>query len=338
MNDAGIIPEIIERLHGLYHEIKHVYSFSEVKKGVLSKNFILECDNGIFFLKRHRSLDIKRIKEIQQVEFFLNTGGIPVILPIPTRDGNYFFSYADKFYSLLPFISGRLLHQNFRTKKSIQSAGSMLGHIHLLSRNGHPDIIQKRTSVREKTEFLLEAQLIEKNILSIEKRTNFDALALETLRFKVHLLSVIDFDYSDLRLDADHIIHGDYHLGNIFYDAASRVDSVFDLEKTEASPRVLELIRSMDLICFANAYTTDNFEYALAYLAAYNAIYPITSDELRRGLRAYYLKKARSLWVEREHYMYNNSRTDIFLNGELLMLQYYSKNLSTLIQRLTASR
>lgn len=150
----------------------------------------------------------------------------------------------------------------------------------------------------------------------------------------MRLVAENNLRYEELNLQNEHIIHGDYHGQNIFYDENEEVKYVFDLEKTGVSPRALEIARSLDFMCFSNNYEKESFEDADAFLSSYNEIYPIDKRELSCGIKAFYIRKARSLWIEREHYINGNRRVDCFLKGELSMLKYYSQNLNEFINKL----
>ncbi|MBA3550663.1 hypothetical protein H0W32_00445 [Patescibacteria group bacterium] len=51
-------------------------------------------------------------------------------------------------------------------------------------------------------------------------------------------------------------------------------------------PRVQELIRSVNFICFEEAPSEKDFKKAEIYLKSYNTIFPIN---LQQGIEAYYL-------------------------------------------------
>lgn len=334
MENTKTISEVLEKIRKLYGVAEKAELFEKVKDGYMSQNFILQNDGTKLFLKQYRFDNLEKIKEIHRAKFFFASGNIPVILPIQDNEGDYIFDHAGKFYSLFPFVEGKIIRRADRSQKAFESAGQMLAKIHTLSKNGHPDIVHDQTKGWKKESFLPEAQEIKQKIETILVKTDFDKLALDTLQFKIKLVTENSLRYEELNLHNDHIIHGDYHGQNIFYDESDEVKYVFDIEKTTVSPRVLEIVRSMDFMCFSNNYESENFEDANIYLAAYNKIYPITKDELERGIKAYYIKKAHSLWIEREHYINNNLRVDCFLEGELLMLKYFSQNFDDFVSKL----
>lgn len=248
--------------------------------------------------------------------------------------GKYIFEDDGKFYALFPFVEGNIIRRKDRSPKAFASAGKMLGRIHALSKNGFPGIIDSYHKGWDKQTFLEKAETMKEKIEAIPKKAYFDKLALETLSCKIRLAEENEICYEDLGLGKDHIIHGDYHGQNIFYDNNDEVQNIFDIEKTETSPRTIEIARAIDYMCFSNDYAAKSFDDARIFLSAYNEIYPLGIEELARGVRAYYLGKIHSIWIEEEHYIRENFRVDCFLEGELLMLKYCPKNFNKFIGRL----
>lgn len=334
MENTETITDVLKKIRKLYGIAEKAELFEKVKDGYLSQNFVLQNDGIKLFLKQYRFDNLEKIKETHRAKFFFASGDIPVILPVQNNASDYIFEHAGKFYSLFPFVEGRIIQRAERSRKVFESAGRMLAKIHILSKQGYPDIIHDYAKGWKKKDFLSEAEAIKQKIETASMKTDFDKLALGILQYKIKLVAENDLRYEELNLKNDHIIHGDYHGRNIFYDENDEVKYVFDIEKTQISPRVLEIARSMDFMCFSNNYEAENFEDANNYLVAYNEVYPINKDELVRGFRAYYIKKAHSLWIEREHYVDNNLRVDCFLEGELLMLKYYSQNFDDFVSKL----
>jgi homoserine kinase type II len=334
MTNTNTISEVLEKIRKTYSFADKVEFLENVNSGYLSQNFILKNNDNKFFLKQYRFDNIQKVNTVHQVKFFFANGNIPIILPIKNDLDEYVFEHKNMIYSLFPYVDGKIIERSKLSAKAFESSGKMLAKIHSLSRNDFPKILQNHTKGWKKKDFLSDTQTLIDKIESIKLKTDFDKLALDTIRYKNTLVSNNYLKYEELDLQNNHIIHGDYHEQNIFYDKNSEVKFIFDIEKTEIAPRVLEIARSMDLMCFSGNYELKNFKNANIYLTAYNKIYPTNHNELKRGIMAYYLKKAHSLWIEKEHYLKNNSRVDCFLQGELSMLKYYAQNIETFFEKL----
>lgn len=325
---------LLSTVQRLYKEASHTTLVEEVRDGYLSRNFILDNRGEKFFLKQYRFDSVEKIAEIHRAKFFFARGGIPVILPLKTLNGEYFFEEAGKFYALFPFVDGRIIPRAERSPHAIESAARMLAKIHLLSKDGFSVIVQDEAKEWDKEKSLEESSRIQEKIDALNTKSDFDYLALHVLEYKRKIVEANTTQYRELGLINDHLIHGDYHGNNIFYDEHDEVRYVFDLEKTKRSPRILEVVRCIDYMCFSGHYDEKRFHDACIFLAAYSGQYSIERDELARGLHAYFLKNSHSLWIEREHYINNNTRVDCFLEQELRFLTYCSKHLDLLTRRL----
>ena len=83
-------------------------------------------------------------------------------------------------------------------------------------------------------------------------------MALEDIKIRKFLVESNSINFEDLELKNDHLIQGDYHTGNLFFDNYNHVSSVFDFEKARYAPRVFELVRSLIHIFFHNDYLLIN--------------------------------------------------------------------------------
>ena len=202
----------------------------------------------------------------------------------------------------------------------------MLAKIHLLGKttilkNTDKFKIENETKTLEKIENIL-VEINKKDYL-----TDFDKLALENIGLKKKLLEKNILTMESLGFSCDHLIHGDYSDQNIFFDKVGEVSHVFDFEKTNYSPRVYELFRSMFYGFLINSGKAQDLNGAKKYLDAYSNIYPISKDEIKRGLQLYFVKIIHGFWVESEHYLKGSTRVDHFLKDDLNRIKYFSENL-----------
>lgn len=326
---------VLRKIQSEYKTAGTIQAIEEVAEGHQSHNFILADEENRFFLKQYRFDDRNRVKEIHRAKFFFHQGGIPIILPLKNKNGSSVLEVEQKLYALFPFVEGKIIKRVGRSKEAFASAGKMLGKIHILSRDNRSPQMDSQAHAWNKDKFLNSAEIIKKKILAQPKRTPFDELALKTLKYKVCIAKNNNIRYEDFDFRNDHLIHGDYHGGNIFYNDDNEVGHIFDLENAKMSPHTLEVARAIDYMCFSEEYGPENFRAARTFIEAYNTIYPLDNKELSRGIKSRFLDIAHSSWREEEHYLKGNNRFDCFFAGELEMLRYNSKNCDKLIKELT---
>lgn len=306
--------------------------------GYLSNNYVFTNREYNFFLKGYCYEDINRVEEIQKIEFFFAAGGIPIILPIQNKHGLYIFTVSGVHYSLFPYVEGRIISYNDLTAKALASAGKMLARLHSLTKNGIPNFVTEVISPCSKDIFLEEVQLIKEKLRNKNKLDNFDQfdqLVKKSINFKKEAVEKNQIEYEDLNLPNSHLIHGDYYNANLFFDEDDNIKYVFDLEKAKRAPRIYDVIRAIDSMCFFAHFEDKNFKKAKIFIQAYNSEFPLDEIELEKGVKYYYFRKIHSLLVEKEHYLKGNIRLDDFLKSDLVAFRYYASHLEDFIKRLS---
>lgn len=329
--------KLINKINVIYDLGAKVEFLSVVKKGFLSENYILKNKQQKFFLKKYRNFGLGRLRETHKVKKFFNNSGIPAIMPMSAKDNKTFFKFKDDYFSLFPFIDGREIDVNKLSDKEMEALAQLLAKIHLLSKDKCPKIIKERSFNWDKKESLQKSKDILKLIKNKKIKSVFDKKVIKYLIQKINLIEKNKISYPDLRLKNDHLIHGDFHEDNIFFDKKGDIMGIFDWEKANQSPRVLELVRAMWFLCFYDKYNKSSFQRAQVFLIKYNEIYPLNKSELAVGLKAWYLNQLHSMWVVDEIYLKNNKRVKILMNSYINFLNYQSKNLEKFINRILLS-
>jgi len=328
-------PNLENKISNLYPSAQGVRLEKNVMEGYLSQNFILSNTKLKFFLKEYSAnytLDV--LKEIHRVKFFFEKEGIPVILPYKNKKNETIFEDKGRYFSLFPFVVGIIHPREKLSINEIKNLGRLLAEVHILSKNGIPFKIEEEKGKWDLNKFQEKSQLILEIVEGRKKKTKFDELTLEVLKRKIKIVNKNKLLAEDLGLKNDHLLHGDFHEKNVFFNKDESVKYLFDWEKTCIGPRAFELSRALDLICLNGDYNKEHIESAKMFLEEYSKFYPITKEEFYKGMTYYFLKKAHSLWIETEHYIKKTMRVDVFFERELLMLNYYDENLDSLVHRI----
>ncbi len=333
--DMAFPEGLLGKIQSFYPIAQEATFLESVTEGFLSRNFVLQTPKLKLFLKEYGFPERSKVEEIHKAKIFFATRGIPAILPYVNEEQTTIFTDQDHQYALFPFVEGRIIRRSERSPRAHASAGSMLARIHLAGREDHSDIDVPEQKSWNREEFLEKAATIEECISRLPELSEYDLLALRSIEFKQELVRVNPIHPDMLGIKNDHLIHGDYHGRNIFYNADDEVSHVFDFEKTCRAPRAFEIARALDFMCFSPHYHEDGFEFAQHFLRAYNEVYPLPKDELVQGIMKFYLKSVHSLWPMTEHYLLQNMRTDSLLESETLRVEYYSKHLENHLERIT---
>lgn len=320
-----------------HYALPVLLSATPVTAGYLSRNWHLTAADRGYFLQEYRFAEITPVAAAHASLFHFQRAGIPTIAPLPAQDGQTIWRYADRFYALFPFVTARQLRRGALSLTAVQSIGTMLAQLHRAGQQVTLPHVQRRRLKDNRPTFQTQAQLILDLIRRQPAQSAFDQLAVQTLQRQLALVEVTAIDYATLALASDHLLHGDFHDGNLFFDEQEQVCYVFDWEKTEIAPREIELVRALLFICFSNpdnfcaTFTPANFRLGEAFLAAYQAHYPVRPAQVVAALHARYWGSLCSLWVVEEHYLQHNRRVDPFLEATLAEITYFADHLSPFV-------
>jgi homoserine kinase type II len=323
---------------GLLEAVEYTFNLpplhihERVTRGVLSQNHVLSDGNTRYFLKQWRITKEERLREVLQAERYFASHGIPVILPLQTRTHDYIIEYEGLFYSLYPYIDGVHIEREHIDGEALESMAVMVAQIHKAGYQALPEIhaISWRTSERAQETF----KEIQEKIESIKEKSDFDLLATECVSRKIALIESNTLTPEDFNLPSDTLIHGDFHESNIFFNH-NHVSHVFDFEKAEHAPRSLELARCVRMTFMNGSYTQHNLDRAARFITTYAKEYPITAEEVRLGLKMWFVRGIYTYWIVEEHYLKQNTRPDVFLESEVRCLRYESEHLDEMVDILT---
>ncbi len=330
-------PAVEEKVLELYKDVEEIIESKKVTEGYLSNNRIISNKKQKFFLKQYeQGYTIEHIEDIFKASEFFSSKNLPIIMPIKNNLKQLYFQIDSDIYALFPFVESKTVDRYHIKKENIISLAETLAKIHLLSSNGIPIQINDCQNIANKEKFLnIHTEIMD--VLEAKKQLDkFDKLTLKSLELKKSIVtSSSDTENESIKRYFNHLLHGDYHEKNIFFDKFGNVEYIFDLDKTKIGNRLSELIRSMDYICLNTDYhSTKNLEKAKLYINTYRKIYPFEKKDFEISLKEYYIKLAHSLWIESTHYLENSNRVDLFLENEIRTLDYLPKNFEKFIETL----
>lgn len=318
-----------------HYSLPALCAITPVTTGYLSRNWTVTTVAQRYFLKEYRFQGIDRVQAAHASLLHFHSCGIPTIVPVKTQHNQTICEHEGRFYALFPYVEGRALQRGALPKRAVQAVGAMLARLHRAGDDCCPPHVRQRLPKDDRRAFKAGAVTILALIAQQERKTAFDRLAQQTLERQLALVAQTEMDYASLTLQSDHLLHGDYHDGNLFFDEQDQVRYLFDWEKTEVAPREVELIRALLFTCFSNphnfcgTFTSQNFALGTAFLTAYQEAYAVDHAGLVDALRVRYWGSLCSLWVPTEHYLHQNHRVDLFLEAQLTEINYFAAHLDS---------
>lgn len=308
----------------------------KVSKGSTSNNYILSAANGhLYFLKEYVTTDEDKIRLIHSVKKYFANKEVPVVLPLSLKNVNTFFKINGKYYAIFPYVSGFMSSYEDLDLQRLSSLARMLSKIHMAGATS--EIKNKLELSINNTNFLNEAQNLIDIIESKNNKNHMDKMFLVGIRNKIKKYKELKEGTSPLKLKCDHLLHGDYHQDNIFFKANKEVKHVFDWEHTFKAPRILEVLRCIDVACMNGKSESENLQRTSSFIKIYKTIYPLSKTEIKEGVVANYSLNLQNLWIEKEHYEHGNNRADKFYEIRLERIDYMANNINKFTKALTMS-
>lgn len=335
--DNGIL-QILADLYNLgsprFIDIVHV--------GYGSNNTIIADGKVWYFLKQYGlRRTSERVREIQAVEQLFVAEALPVVTALPTRMGNLSFTYKGHVTALFPFVTGKQ-YSGRLSVPAAASAGEMLARLHLVG-SDHAHIVGRSLTKLDSAKFIQHAEAILARIESVELKTPYEDLAREFVDLKMRLVQNNNIAYdSEYGVDK-HLLHGDYHHGNLLFNNKDCVTHILDFERVVSGPRSADVAIAIFYICFDIMNLVDeidenvSFSLAKAFLESYQGTYPITLEELERGMWWFMLaNQVYTLWPVTAHYLHEDTRADVLLPKRIERCNYLVNNFANILSSLKA--
>lgn len=333
-NKTELTPETVKAI-GQQFGVTEATLIKLITEGKLNTNYQIKDAGRDYFLRGHRQTDKQTVERFHAAERYFSEHGIPVVVALPLS-GHTTEAVAEqdgKLYSLYPWVGGKAYKEDL-PEKALQSIARLQANIHLLSKDGAPQGFSDKPRVGwDKDQFIKDVQRYENMIKQKATREPFDELVLEVIDLQKKIVEANQRKFEDFDLGPDHLIHGDINRTNVFFDENNEVKHLFDSEHIQYSPRTLEVVRSLDLMCLSGDYTDDDFQQVKMFLQAYHERYPLDKNQFADALRAYFLRMAHYTWKLREHYDNKNTRVDKIFFYDHQRLTYMGKNLDAFVDR-----
>jgi Ser/Thr protein kinase RdoA (MazF antagonist) len=313
------------------YDLGSIISITESIEGVLNHNYNIVTTSGRYFLKKFRYKTNESIAEIALIETLMHDRDVPAVCMIPSRTSAPYVAYDDEFYALYPFIESNRSHRY--SLSDYYSFGATLARIHLAGSYDLPEALRKRTFPEvEVTQDNIEHFVsdMQEYVDTIDHKINRDPVDetfVTYINLKLSLVPSIDFEGV---LPHDTLIHGDYHMHNLFIDTQTRdIIGIGDWEHANYFSRAYELVRSYLYICFPEQYDKGALPIAQSFMSGYQSVYPISDADISRALRVRLRHLITKTWLEKRRYKHNDTRSDHLVGHDMRIIQdFFIGNMS----------
>ncbi len=295
--------------------------------GHLCKNMIIETSKGKFFLKQYRHKVSQTVHQIKHAEQYFADRGIPVVLPIKDKHDRPAFYVDHNWYSLFPHYSNPPRQVSDLTDHMLKLLGEFLADIHEAGR-GVGDEIQPML-LWDKDRFLLEVTELEMFLEGQPVLSRIEQKIAGMVKLKREFVVSNTMDMFSFSLPSDTLLHCDFSYQNVFFsEDGTKIDAVFDFEKSARGPRAFEVARSMFVCCFDDAWEQRNIDQGVVFVSAYLKKQPLPLDEFIQGVKMYLIHLAHQTWVETKVLLKNSVSYIDLLDAHERRIKHLSDDIS----------
>ncbi|HSX38974.1 MAG TPA: phosphotransferase [Candidatus Saccharimonadales bacterium] len=325
--------QLLEQITQNY-KIEPIQSIEPVQVGIMAVNHILHTANHKYFLKSYRHATPEAISKVHQVMNYFSENGVAAVLPIKLKTGQTYFVHENVVNAVFPFVTGQVIKRETLNLDQAKVLGESLANIHLTTKDGIPTKFKDLVKIKKSQETRAQNnQNIQKIIVDIPNRTEFDNHMLELVKLKAKLLEQHWDTYSKMELPNNALIHGDFHCENVMFDE-NKITHILDFDNTRIDSREWELARSMFLTFFESSFADHHIESAKYYIKAYASLYPFNFEDFSNAIKFYFFGLFRTVWAEEDYYKNNNYKVKPILSTWYLKLEYLNTNLESFISNL----
>lgn len=321
--------------------LKTLYGFKEVVwlgrlGGLSSLNYEIRGDGNLFVLKKYRSKIEEEVERIENISQFLESHNLPAIPPfISSRQKRHFFENG-KIFALYPKTQGTILHEPTFTPHALQMAAQLLAKFHQLKPPANLRLEKLYTN--KINNFKLKFRSDSEQIISLISQRSLDRrvddLTKDLILAKTDFLN--QFPFEDLfspYLDANQLVHGDFHNENLLFDEShQKIVRLLDFEETHLGHRVEDVMHFILLACCNSGYEKSNLEKAKTFLQSYSEAFPLSRPEILFGLHFELFKEFSSFFLERCLFETRDYFLVQFIERDLKKARYFTNNLNSFLQ------
>jgi Ser/Thr protein kinase RdoA (MazF antagonist) len=286
---------------------------SPVDHSLNNHNYRAVTSEGSYFVRVHRKSQVREAGEREQrILLWATEQGLPVVAALADPEGRTLHPISGMVLSLFPWATGRQIASADATPAIARAMGAMHGRLQVVLRD-YPPLELPRPGPRPHWD---TAAAIDDLSRVDDLIRYYPSPGEEQLRVQASLreqLTLLESSEPRPRSDFDSLpvqpVHGDYHLGNILFDADSDVSAVLDWEFATQMPAIHELLRGLSLSGLLDE------PLMAAYLAGYVTTNELDREQCAPGVELAWQALLHNTWDYRQRFIDGNRRVDPFSQG-----------------------
>ena len=296
--------------------------------GLLNQNLFARTALGAYFLKGYRYADPEPIRREHALIRFAVAAGLPALAPLATPAGETLLRIGGRWWAVYPRLESAQLSTGALTAQAAGSLGDALGRVHATLA-----AFPARDSDRfppwlgwDSARVYAEMAEYEAIIRRRPALDPFDQHALSSFGYRRTLLAGAVPPAASFAQLPTQLLHGDFHLGNLFWTPAGEVEWIADWELARVGPRAWEVVRALDLSLGLERELDTEGAALTAFIHGYAAAAPLSAEECEAMPDFYWASRVHSLWVYEEHYRKGAAKSDRLAMQDLELLHWLAAN------------
>ncbi len=316
----------IELLHYLQKSFKlpDLQIVNEINSGMQTKNWIVISNGFKFVLKQHRTNNISEIEKVNQAVRMFECK-LPVVSALVIEEQSV-VEFEDNAYSLYLYKDGKIFNRGSVSICALVNSAKFLAQLHFYGQKKYIDIDLPCANTDLRKYFSEDLNHLKQIVETKRAQALLDSQAWSLIELQEQLALNYQIP-SYYHLQPNHFTHGDFHDQNLIFDDYGNINAVIDFEEAKYGFRLVEVVRSMLIMCLGGGYNKLNLMQAVTYLRTYYSCYQFSREELIEAIDFVYTKRLYSLWALKQIYLHNNRKVEKLLPETYTHLISLSQNL-----------
>ena len=315
------------------YSITEVHAMRPLTEGLLNRAYLVETDNGKFFLKDYLNQTPETIRDQHLMTRRLNAAGLPVSAPMADLQGRTLQQDEDRLLALYPWVDGHHKRGTQLDLADCRELGTLLGRLHNELDRLHGPVQQP---LFLPTDSVVQATDTARRLLAaidrLSRREGVDELAEFRLHERLGLLKELAGRRPGpgVRLTCGPV-HGDFHDLNVMYGPKG-VCSVVDWDRLCVAPCLEELIRSA-LIIFVEFGRLD-LDLVREYVHGYLDERPWLAPEIPDAVHRLWWERLTDFWMLTWRYELHDERPSVQFADQSAMIVWWTHHYDKVLHML----
>ncbi|MCC3764448.1 phosphotransferase [Glycomyces sp. TRM65418] len=318
-------------------DLGQVYQMQRVQTGLMNRSWRVDTSSGSYLLKLFRDVTGPELQFQFHVLQTLGASGVPVVLPVLSRDGRTTIFLEGEEFGVFPWVGGRHRSGLSMSRDACRDLGSVIGRLHRTLHTAIPADRAPKPENPPTTEAALQKvdRLLELVAAGRGDKTGFEATAEQTLRLKRGLLVRLgDRRPPDLAPQYTGYTHGDLHPHNVLHGPDDRISAILDWDRLVVSSYAREMARAAVFYFTYGDERGLDCERIRAFAGGYRSVFDVGEPEIGLATHQLWWDRLTDNWVIEWHYVRHNSACDHLLPGQTGLVKWWTIHYSQVEQAL----